>query len=67
MRRDSGFTLIELLVVMGIIVVLVGLLIPGIRIARRSARITQATSVILNLETGLSSYNLDFGDYPPSR
>ncbi|MCZ6688188.1 MAG: prepilin-type N-terminal cleavage/methylation domain-containing protein [Planctomycetota bacterium] len=66
MRRDSGFTLIELLVVMGIIVVLVGLMIPGIRIARRSAKKTQATSAILSLATALSSYNSDFGDYPPS-
>ena len=66
MRRDSGFTLIELLVAMGIIVVLVGLLIPGIQIARRSAKKTQATSTILTIATALSSYNSEFGDYPPS-
>ena len=66
MQRQDGFTLIELLVVMGIIAVLMGLLIPGIRMARTSARKNQTQAIISRLSLALENYSNDFGDYPPS-
>jgi prepilin-type N-terminal cleavage/methylation domain-containing protein len=65
-RSARGFTLLELLVVMGILVVLVGLLLPGIRLARQRARMGEAKQTIQNVGLALQSYFGDHGDYPPS-
>lgn len=47
-----GFTLVEVLVVMGIIAILVGLLMPGISMVRKSAAATKSKSNLKQWGTG---------------
>jgi prepilin-type N-terminal cleavage/methylation domain-containing protein len=65
-RTRRGFTLVELLLVMGIIVLLVGLLLPAVTAAIVVARVASTENVIKNLGVGLESFKGDWGVYPPS-
>lgn len=58
----AGFTLIELLVVISIIVLLVGLLVPALREARRLGRLAVCQSNMTQHGKGGSSYATDFED-----
>jgi prepilin-type N-terminal cleavage/methylation domain-containing protein len=62
MRR--GFTLVELLVVVGIIVLLVGILLPTIMRSYRQADRTRTASDLNAIAVALDAYKADFGDYP---
>jgi prepilin-type N-terminal cleavage/methylation domain-containing protein/prepilin-type processing-associated H-X9-DG protein len=54
--RRRAFSLIELLVVIGIIAVLLGFLLPALRVARESARVTQCTSQLRLIGQGIFAY-----------
>jgi prepilin-type N-terminal cleavage/methylation domain-containing protein len=59
-----AFTLIELLVVIGIIVLLMGLLIPAILHALNTGKRTRTEADLHLIETALEAYKSDFADYP---
>ncbi len=63
-NRTRGFTLIELLVVVGILVLLIGLLLPALSAVRRSARKTQTDALIKNLSDACESFFLSVNQYP---
>jgi prepilin-type N-terminal cleavage/methylation domain-containing protein len=60
-----GFTLIELLVVMGIILILVGLAIPAVNVARNRAKDTEVKAGCNTIQAALEQYGTDHtGFYP---
>src|SRR5579862_8498014 len=62
-RSHEGFTLIELLVVISIIALLVGLLLPAIGAARKSARTAVCMSNLRQYGVGLANYAGDARGY----
>jgi len=61
-KRKHAFTLIELLVVIAIIALLVGLLLPAISEARRTARQAYCHSNLRQFATATGTYSADFPD-----
>ena len=54
---SRAFTLVELLVAIGIILVLVGILLPAITIVRHRAQQSQCASNLRQIGAGLEAYN----------
>jgi len=63
---DSGFTLIELLVVIAIIGVLAGLGTQMLGYANKRSSIGVAEHEIQRLVLGIETYQIDYGDFPPT-
>jgi type II secretory pathway pseudopilin PulG len=63
-RNRVGFTLVEMLAVIGIIVLLVGILLPTIMSARRNAEKNAVRMELHTIALALDAYKADFGDYP---
>jgi len=63
MKKIKGFTMIEILVVIIIIIMLVGLLMPAIRKARKDALIKKAEAEMSNLASILTMVKGDTGYY----
>jgi prepilin-type processing-associated H-X9-DG protein len=66
-KGGGGFTLVELLTVVGIIVVLMGLLIPSIYTAREKAKQAKCASNIRQLLVGLNLYEQEYKTFPVLR
>ena len=62
--RKQGFSLLEVLVVLTIGAILAGLILPVVQKARQRGLITKTRATIAAIETALSLYETDFGDYP---
>ena len=63
--KRRGFTLIELLVVIGIICILAGMLLAGIRAVVIKMRKAATITLIKNMDLACTTYFNDWGKYPP--
>ncbi len=61
----AGFTLVELLVVIAVTALLIALLLPALEQARRQARVILCASNQRQIGIGLTSYFVDWDEYPP--
>ena len=64
-RRRAGFTLIELLVVIAIISMLVAMLLPGVQMARESARRVQCKNHLMQIGIAIQNYEMAHRVLPP--
>jgi prepilin-type N-terminal cleavage/methylation domain-containing protein len=64
-ESHDAFTLIELLVVIAVIAVLIGILLPSLGQARRTARATSCLARLQQIGVGTQSYLTDFRDALP--
>ncbi len=60
-RKRWGFTLIELLVVISIIALLIGLLLPALSRARKTARVNVCLAQLKNIHVGSENYSSQYG------
>ena len=65
-RCNKAFTLIELLVVISIIALLIGILLPALGSARKSARSMQCLSNLRQQGTAINAYAIDWKGYIPA-
>ncbi len=65
MSKKNAFTLIELLAVIGIILILMGLLVPTIGSATHKSKIAAVKATVSKLEMAINNYKVAFGEFPP--
>lgn len=65
MQRKQGFTLIELLVVISIIALLIGILLPALGSARRTARQMQNSTHVRGIHSGMVLFAQGNKDFYP--
>jgi prepilin-type N-terminal cleavage/methylation domain-containing protein len=62
--RPAGFSLVELLVVIGIIVLLLGILIPVVSRVRQAAWSANTQNTLANISGAIERYHMDHQAYP---
>ena len=62
--QPRAFTLVELLVVIAILGILISLVTAGAQAARRRGAVTKAKTTIAGLETAITMYEGDMGEFP---
>ncbi len=67
MRKTRAFTLIELLVVISIIALLIGILLPALGAARRTARQQQSNTQLRGLHEAMIIFSAGMGGWYPGR
>lgn len=63
-RRRTGFTITELLVAIGIIVLLIGILLPALAKALGNAKRTQTSSTMQEFAKAIEAFQQEFGYLP---
>lgn len=63
-REEGGFTLVELLVVMSILAVLAAVVIPTVTGVNTSARNVAQPNDLSNIQTSITNFNADSGNWP---
>jgi prepilin-type N-terminal cleavage/methylation domain-containing protein len=64
-KGPGAFTLIELLIVVAVIAILAAIAVPNFLEAQARAKISREMNDMRVIATGLESYAVDFGRYPP--
>ena len=64
--KRAAFTIIELLTVMSIIIILIGLLVPSLNMARRYAKKLTQMNQLRTIGIAIEFFNSEFDGYPPS-
>ncbi len=65
-NRKAAFTIIELLTVMSIIIILIGLLVPSLNMARRFARKLTQKNQLRTIGIAIEFFNNEWDGYPSS-
>ena len=63
--KRNGFTLIELLIVISIIALLIGITLPSLANARKSAHAMRCSANMKQMTTALVTYTVDYDGYLP--
>jgi prepilin-type N-terminal cleavage/methylation domain-containing protein len=65
-NKKAGFTIVELLTVMSIIVILIGLLVPALNMAKQYAKKLKQMAMFHSIDAALELFSNEFDGYPPS-
>ena len=63
----TGFTIIELMTVMSVIIILIGLLVPGLNALKQYARKVTQKNQFYAIGVALETFNAEWDGYPESR
>jgi prepilin-type N-terminal cleavage/methylation domain-containing protein len=64
-KPEGAFTLIELLIVVAVIAILAAIAVPNFIEAQARAQVSREMNDMRTIATGLESYMVDHGEYPP--
>jgi len=65
-NKKAAFTIVELLTVMSIIVILIGLLVPSLNMAKRYAKKVRQAAQFHSIDAAIELFNNEYDGYPPS-